>query len=125
MNSQHALIPLPQNYSELFTIFVTRNEFLQFEKRIDTQFLNVNEKIDTLDKKIDERFDTLDKKIDERFDTLDKKFSDKFDTFDTRVTRLESKFDEFQKTSNTQFKWLITTMLSMILVVLGVLSYFI
>ncbi|MGV3127914.1 hypothetical protein ACEE96_00280 [Staphylococcus simulans] len=136
MNSQHALLPLPQNYKELFAIFVTRNEFIQFEKRIDSQFMNLNEKIDaldakvndihqSLDTKIDERFNTLDAKIDERFNTLDRKFDYKFNTLDGRMTKLETKFDDFQKNSNTQFKWLITTMLSMILVVLGVLTYFI
>ncbi|MHD0397755.1 hypothetical protein ACY2DA_07940 [Staphylococcus simulans] len=146
MNSQHALVPLPQNYNDLFTIFVTRNEFLQFEKRIDCQFVNLNEKIDgldkkinnvhdaldakiderfnTLDTKIDERFNTLDTKIDERFNTLDAKTDDKFNTLDGRLIRLETKFDDFQKNSNIQFKWLITTMLSMILVVIGVLAYF-
>lgn len=114
MNSQHALVPLPQNYSELFTIFVTRNEFLQFEKRIDSQFINLSEKIDTLNNKVDERFNTLDNKVD-----------DKFNTLDGRLVKLETKFDDFQKNSNTQFKWIITTMLSMIAVVIGFLTYFI
>ncbi|MGN5882549.1 hypothetical protein [Staphylococcus simulans] len=125
MNSQHALLPLPQNYKELFAIFVTRNEFIQFEKRIDSQFMNLNEKIDALDAKVNDIHQSLDTKIDERFNTLDRKFDYKFNTLDGRMTKLETKFDDFQKNSNTQFKWLITTMLSMILVVLGVLTYFI
>lgn len=51
---------------------------------------------------------------------LDQKIDDKFNALDGRIVKLDTKFDDFQKSSNTQFKWLITTMLSMILLVLGV-----
>lgn len=56
---------------------------------------------------------------------LNQKIDDKFNVLDGRIVKLDTKFDDFQKSSNTQFKWLITTMLSMILIVLGVLTYFI
>ncbi|PTJ02021.1 hypothetical protein BU047_08200 [Staphylococcus simulans] len=51
---------------------------------------------------------------------LDQKIDDKFNALDGRIVKLDTKFDDFQKSPNTQFKWLMTTMLSMNLIVLGV-----
>lgn len=56
---------------------------------------------------------------------LDQKIDDKFNALDGRIVKLDTKFDDFQKKLKYSVQWLMTTMLSMILIVFGVSTYFI
>ncbi len=65
---------------------VSKDEFQEFRKEVNTKF-----------KKIDERFE----KVDERFDQIDKRFEKVDERFDQIDKRFEKVDEKFRQTENT------------------------
>ena len=153
MTSQNAFMPpVPPNYWDYFSIFMTRREFIQFEKRIDYKFESLhkefNIKFDSLRSEMNRRFNAIDPRfnavdtcfvsINTRFDAIDSRF-DVVDTHfekieavlnnhEKRFGRIETTLDDFQKETQTQFRWLITTILAAIPtipIIIGLVNIFI
>lgn len=73
--------------------YVTKDEFGEFEKKVDEGFEMTNKHIDNLESIVNRRFSD----VESRFNSLESMFSRKFNSLESRMGRFEKQISGFRE----------------------------
>ena len=101
--------------------FETRIEKAVNDLRSDmnSRFEKSDAKIDSLRNHMNSRFEKLEKSVDTRFEKLEKSVDARFEKVDARFGQIDQKFEKMIDKMDSNFKWLITTYITVMGVVLA------